>query len=615
MLKHTLALIIVCIGLEVSCLAGDPIDRIEPPFWWSGMQNQDLQLMIYGENLCQLDVSISSSSVELERVHKADNCNYLFLDLRIVSDKQSFEFPIDFKNDNQSFTSTYSIKEKNKPIITDGFDQSDAIYLITPDRFANGDPSNDDIDGYKELANRKEDYGRHGGDLKGINDQLGYIRDIGFSAIWLNPILENDMPKYSYHGYACTDYYQVDKRFGSNDYYQTFVANAQRAGLKVIMDMIVNHCGLHHWWMEDQPFDDWINKWDQYTETSHKKLTLQDPNASKYDRKVYNDGWFVTTMPDMNQRNPFLAKYLIQNSIWWTQFLGLNGIRMDTYSYANNQFMVDWVDALASEFPDLSIVGEEWNENASVVAYWQADKWSVDSLESELEFLMDFPLNQTVPKAFSEEEGWGTGLVKIYNSVAMDFLYPSPHNLLIFPDNHDMSRIYTLLDEDLRKLKMVTTLYLTMRGIPQFYYGTEILKTSPKERNDGKIRSDYPGGWEGDEINAFEGIGLTADQKDYKNFLTEMLEWRSEEAVIHHGKLTHFVPFDGMYVYFRHNAKDAFMVIHNKNEKTSTLKLDRFEEILKDYNSGVNILDAEEVFDLGSSLEVEGMSATVLELR
>ncbi len=612
--RFSLSLIIFSI-VFCGLYAKQPEIQIEPPFWINNLKNDTVQLMVYGPDICKYNFKLQDNRVDLIKKHNANNCNYVFLDVKILENQSEFEFVIQIDQRKEKYFYTYQIKEKRTPERINGFDQSDAIYLITPDRFSDGDSTNNNVQGYTEKANRNEGGGRHGGDLKGIKQHLDYIQNLGFTSIWLNPILENNMEKYSYHGYSCTNYYKVDPRFGSNLEYQEFVEKAHAKDLKVIMDMIVNHCGLEHWWIDDLPFENWLNTWDSYTETSHQKLTLQDPNASDYDKKVYTDGWFVPTMPDLNQRNPFLERYLIQNAIWWTDYLGLNGIRMDTYSYSDKDFMNRWVDALMKEFPGLSIVGEEWNENASVISFWMDGKKSQTENNSNLEFLMDFPLTLAMPEALNEDESWGKGLIKIYQALAKDFQYPSPENLLIFPDNHDMPRLYSLLNEDLEHLKIATAIYLTTRGIPQFYYGTEILMTSPVHRDDGKIRSDFPGGWKGDPVNAFNDEELNEDQLEFKNYLTDLLKWRKTANLVHKGQLTHFVPFDGFYVYFRHQGDDALMVIVNKNIEQTELKLNRFNEFLSSYKSGVNVIDENESYDIQESISVPPKMVTILKLE
>ncbi|MCL4167580.1 UNVERIFIED_CONTAM: hypothetical protein GTU68_011791, partial [Idotea baltica] len=399
---------------------------------------------VYGTNIGDLLPKTTHPGVNIERVSRVSNPNYLFVDLKITATARAGSVLFSFtRNGQEVLQQEWQLLDRNQdPAMRKGFDNADVLYLITPDRFANGNPDNDNIAGMREKANRETLGGRHGGDIAGMRQHLDYIHDLGFTAIWINPLLENDMEAYSYHGYSTTDFYRVDPRFGSNEEYQLLAAESREKGVKVIMDMIVNHCGLKHWWMKDLPSEDWINTWGEYTQTNHRKTVLQDPHASVIDKKVFADGWFVPTMPDLNQRNPFMATYLIQNSIWWTEYLGLAGIRMDTYPYPDEDFMAEWTRRVMAEFPYLNIVGEEWFENPSTVAYWQAGKDNPNGYTSYLPSLMDFPLQQAFIKALNEEEAFKSGWINAYEMLAQDFLYADPMNLVVFPDNHDMSRIF-----------------------------------------------------------------------------------------------------------------------------------------------------------------------------
>ncbi|MGK0363716.1 MAG: glycosidase [Saprospiraceae bacterium] len=611
-MKNTFLLLLFCLCTTFSF--GQNVERIEPANWWVGMKHNKIQLLIHGEKIADLKPMINYPDVSLRQIIQVENPNYLFLNITIGENAKAGEIAIDFyKNDKKVTTKPFSLLEREKGEI-DGFDASDAIYLITPDRFVNGEKENDSIDGLKEKVNRSNKGGRHGGDIAGIRQSLDYIKGLGFTAVWLNPLLENDMEEYSYHGYSTTDFYKVDERFGSNEEYQTLAREGRAKGLKLIMDMIVNHCGSNHWWMNDLPSSDWINQWEEYTETNHRKAITQDPYASESDTKVFTDGWFVRTMPDLNQRNEFMATYLIQNSIWWVEYLKLSGIRMDTYPYPDQEFMSDWTMAMMYEYPTLNIVGEEWSDNPAIVSYWQKGKVNSNGYTSELKSLMDFPVQVAMVKALTVEENWSGGLMDLYKIIAQDFLYADPMNLVTFPDNHDMTRFYKQVNEDFDIWKQGIAIVTTMRGIPQMYYGTEILMTSPKDRDDGIIRSDFPGGWEGDEVDVFAGKGLTAQQKEATAYIKKLLTWRKTATALHTGKLKHFVPKDGVYVYFRYDDNQKVMVILNKNETASQLDLSRFSEMFEGERKGRNALSEQE-FLLTGELEVEGKSATILELK
>lgn len=592
------------------------VDRVEPLFWWTGMKNPSLQLMVHGEDIGAAAVSLSYPGVSLESVSRVENPNYLFINLNIGAGTRPGRFDLHFRTTKkQLITYSYELKERGKnAAAVEGFNGSDVIYLITPDRFANGDPLNDAVEGMKEQPDRSDKDGRHGGDLKGITGHLDYLKAMGFTAVWLNPVLENNMTRTSYHGYSTTDFYKVDPRFGTNEEYRQLSDELKKRGMKLIMDMIFNHCGSEHWWMDDMPMPDWINNYPEYKITSHRRTVHQDPYASETDRAAMTDGWFVPTMPDLNQRNPFVATYLIQNSIWWIEYVGLNGIRQDTWPYPDKHMMADWTARVLDEYPDFNIVGEEWSLNPSVVSYWQKGKVNADGYRCYLPSLMDFPLQHAVSQGLASEENWDNGLIRIYETLANDFVYANAAGLVIFPDNHDMQRFYTQVNEDPSLAKMAVAFFLTTRGIPQLFYGTEILMSSPGEKQDGIIRSDFPGGWAGDAVNAFTGAGLTNKQKDMQNYLKSILHWRKEKEVIHSGKLMHFAPQDGIYVYFRYNEKEAVMVVLNKNGEERTLSTDRFQEITAPYKSGKDVVSQAQIDDL-NRIRVPARSAMIIELK
>ena len=598
----------------ISLFGQNRVQRIDPPNWWIGMEHSQIQILLYGDNIAELQTNINYEGVNLLSQMQLENPNYLFLNVAIAPTANAGNVVIQL-NDKGS-----EVEQHNFPIYQredgrtalEGFNSTDAIYLITPDRFANGDPTNDNLPKLKEKINRSLKGGRHGGDIAGIDQHLDYIKNLGFTAIWLNPLLENDMETYSYHGYSTTDFYKVDERFGSNEDYKKMVDRMRSMDLKLIMDMIVNHCGSNHWWMDDLPSQDWINQWETYTETNHRKTLLQDPYASDVDRKQFTDGWFVPTMPDLNQRQPQMAKYLIQNSIWWVEYLGLAGIRMDTYPYPDMDFMTDWTEAMMLEYPDLNIVGEEWYEEPTIVSYWQKGKNNPNGYESALKSVMDFPLQTRVKEALTDEEGWKTGWVRVYELLAQDFLYPDPQNLVIFPDNHDMSRIYSQVNEDYDLYRQAIAFFATMRGIPQYYYGTEILMQNRGTSDHGVIRSDFPGGWAGDAVNGFTGEGLTAQQQEAQTFMRNLLHWRQTASAVHSGKLKHFIPMDGIYVYFRYDEEQRVMVIFNKNDEAKTLELDRFAEVLKGHGQAANIITGEP-HSLLKPIELKGKDVKILQ--
>lgn len=592
------------------------INRIEPPFWWTGMKNPDLQVMLYGKDLAPLEVRVEKEGIKINAIHRLQNPNYLFVDLEISEGASAGIFEISLlKNGEIIRKIDYELKTReSNSALRKGFDNSDLIYLITPDRFANGDEKNDEIAGLREGKNRSAEYGRHGGDIRGIINHLDYIRDMGFTAIWLNPVLENDQPQWSYHGYATTDYYRVDPRFGTNEEYLELAEKARSMGIKLIMDMIVNHCGSFHWWMQDPPSDDWINfQGGPYQQTNHRKISLFDPYAAPRDRQIMEEGWFVPTMPDLNQHQPFMATYLIQNSIWWIEYARLAGIRQDTYSYAFRDFLADWSCAIMEEYPNFNIVGEEWVMDKNIISYWQRGKINHDGYQSCLPSLMDFPLNSYLHQGLREEETWGQGIIKLYENLGSDFLFPEPNNLVIFPDNHDMSRLFTQLNEDYDLYKMAIAYILTMRGIPQIYYGTEILMSNPGTESHGIIRSDFPGGWNGDQVNGFTGDGLNPKQKDAQDFLKKLAFWRKSKKSIQIGGLTHYVPENGVYVYFRYFENERIMIIINKNKEAINLGLNRFSDSMSGSKAGTEIISGQ-YYELQEHLPLEPRSVSIIEL-
>ncbi|WP_167617087.1 glycoside hydrolase family 13 protein [Maribellus sediminis] len=611
-MRKLFALVILLISLHVGA---QTIDRVEPPHWWAGMKSTELQLMVHGTDISNLDVSFDYPGVDLESVSKVENPNYLFIDLKLAKDVKPSAFDIHFKTGKEEvFSYSYELRERNpNSAEREGFNPSDVICLITPDRFVNGDPSNDEVEGMKEGLNRADKWGRHGGDIQGIINALDYLQNLGYTAVWLNPVLENDMPGSSYHGYATTDFYKVDARYGGNEAYLRLKKELDKRGMKLIMDMIFNHCGSEHWWMRDMPMKDWLNNYPEIKITNHRRTVNQDPYASDVDISGMVDGWFVTAMPDMNQQNPFLAKYLIQNSIWWIEYEGLEGIRQDTWPYPDKNMMSDWTKAVLEEYPNFNIVGEEWSLNPAIVSYWQEGQNNRDGYKNYAPSMMDFPLQSAVSEGLKNEETWGTGLIQIYEMLANDFLYPDPEILTIFPDNHDMSRFFVQVGEDVDLLKMGVAFFLTTRGIPQIYYGTEILMRHDGSEH-GDIRADFPGGWEGDAVNAFTGEGLSEAAKDMQNYVATIQNWRKTASVIHSGKLKHFAPEEGTYVYFRYTKDAAVMVVLNKNGEAKTLKTDRFNEVISAYTSGKEIISGSTINDI-SSVNVPARSAAIIELK
>lgn len=560
------------------------IRKIEPAYWWAGMKNPELQILLYGDDISSAEVSLSCTDVLLKEVVKQENPDYLLLYVDL-SDAVPQTFDIRLRQGKKTTTVPYELKRRvRKGEDIEGFTARDVLYLIMPDRFANGDPDNDIIPGMLEDRVDRDDLNaRHGGDLKGIAERLDYLSDLGVTAVWLNPVQENDMKEGSYHGYAITDYYRIDRRFGSNEDFKQLVDEAHERNLKVVMDMIFNHCGSENYLFKDRPSENWFNNRSQYVQTSFKTAGVQDIHASDYERGVATDGWFSRVMPDFNQRNRHVARYLIQSSIWWIEFAGINGIRQDTHPYADFDFMSEWCKEVAAEYPNFNIVGETWLNSNVLVSFWQKDSKLAAPRNSHLSTVMDFPLQGLVNQAFDEETGdWGGGLYRLYDYLTQDHVYADPMNLLVFLDNHDTSRFYRTREqtEDIVRYKQALTFLLTTRGIPQIYYGTEVLMSGDKGKGDGELRRDFPGGWEDDGPGCFTGPGRSPLQKEAFEFTRKLLHWRRGNEVIGKGSLKHFSISSGTYVYERKYGDRSVVVIMNGTDKAQELDLSPYKEIL-----------------------------------
>ena len=590
--------------------------KVDPAFWWSGMQETELQLMIYGDGIANYTPSITASDVTIKESVRLASPNYqiIYLD---ISESKPQQFDILFTNGNKQLTYQYELKERDaKRKNIDTFNSSDVLYLVMPDRFANGNEANDNIKmkmPYK--VNRSDPNGRHGGDIEGISNNLDYLSDLGVTAVWLNPVLENDMAGGSYHGYATTDYYNVDPRFGTNEEYAQLVTDANQKGLKVVMDIIFNHCGSDHHWVTDVPSADWFNNMGEYVETSHIKEVYFDNYASDYDTKKLTDGWFVPTMPDLNQRNRHVAKYLIQNSIWWIEYTGINGIRQDTYPYADYDMMIDWCEAVDKEYPQYNIVGEAWLNNPIGTAFWQQDSKLNNKKNTQLKTVMDFKLMGLSHSAFSEETGdWGGGLYNIYEHMSYDYIYPDIYHVLRFLDNHDTDRFLKEMPSDLLTYKQAITFLLTIPGIPQLYYGTELLMHGSKGRSDGDIRLDVPGGWADDKENHFTKEGRSDLQNEAFSFLQKILKWRNGNDIIANGKMKHYAVQNGVYLYERYLDNKKVVVVMNGTTKDVEIELDRYAETLGDNPQGLDVV-SNQTIQLSNPLTLTPRQTIILELN
>lgn len=584
-MKHKWLLFVFALTcLNVFGAQGSIIKKTAPEFWWAGMKNPELQILLYGEQISNADVTLTGKGVILKEVVKQENPNYLLLYLDLTeADAQTLT--IRLKQGKKLTEIPYELKARiRKGEDIKGFTAEDVLYLVMPDRFANGNQENDIIKGMKEsTTDRNNLYARHGGDLQGIANHLTYISDLGATAIWLNPTQENDMKEGSYHGYAITDYYQIDRRFGTNQEFKELVKQAHSQGLKVVMDMIFNHCGNENYLFADKPSKEWFNFSSNYVQTSFKTANVMDIHASNYERRIATDGWFASVMPDFNQRNRHVARYLIQNSIWWIEYAGINGIRQDTHPYADFDFMSQWCKEVNEEYPYFNIVGETWLNSNVQIAYWQKDSKIAAPKNSYLPTVMDFPLQGLMNQAFDEETGeWGGGLYRLYDYLSQDLVYANPMGLLTFLDNHDTSRFAA--DEDkannLTRYKQALAFMLTTRGIPQIYYGTEILMSGNKGNGDGALRRDFPGGWKGDELNAFSEKGRTALQNEAFNYTRKLLQWRKGNLAVTKGNMKHFSIRQGVYVYQREYNGQSVVVFMNGTNSSQELELTPYREVL-----------------------------------
>ncbi|HUW92258.1 MAG TPA: glycoside hydrolase family 13 protein [Bacteroidales bacterium] len=612
--SYRLVIIGLLLTTSATSIFSQKIERIEPPSWFIGMKEPVVQLMVYGKDLGSFDVSTDYPGASVTTVIKTDNPNYLFVNLNISGSALPGTVTLTFTCVKTSLTHDFPLLEKPSGAIK-GFDASDVIYLLMPDRFANGDPSNDNVEEMLEKADRSNPGGRHGGDLKGISDHLDYFKNLGVTGLWLNPFLENNQQHSSYHGYSTTDFYRTDPRFGSNEEFRQLVTKAHSMGLKVVMDMIFNHIGSGHWWMKDLPSKDWVHQFDKFTRTNYKASTYMDPYAAESDVRLMEQGWFDVTMPDLNQSNPLVETYLAQNSLWWIAYSGLDGIRMDTYPYSEPNMMSRWAKRVIDEFPGFFIVGEVWYDEPAHTSYWALNKKNSDGYRSNLPSLTDLPLCFATHTAFTGPASANDGMSKLYTLLSQDFLYPEPMRNVIFLDNHDMTRFYTETGKSLDVYKMALSFIMTTRGIPQFYYGTEIVMEGDKNRGDGFLRENFPGGWPGDAKNAFNGQNLSETEKEAFDFTKRVLDWRRDKEVIHHGKLKQFIPENGLYVYFRYNEKESVMIILNNSEKESrTITKERYREAMEGFTRGYDVITGENVDDL-TSFSVTPKTAMIIELK
>lgn len=593
------------------------ITRIEPENWFAGMKNPQVQLMVYGHNIREAQVSTDYPGAKIDSLVRLDSPNYLLIYINLNGAKPG-NMPLTFTQGGSKKRVMYAIKPRTmQGENRKGFTNADVLYMLMPDRFANGNPKNDVVKGMRdELCNRNEPSLRHGGDIEGIRQHLDYFKELGVTALWFTPLLENDRPadegKYStYHGYATTNYYRVDPRFGTNDDYKALVSEAHQKGLKVVMDMIFNHCGDYHPWNLDAPSKDWFNNPNYGLQTSYKLTPVLDPYASKVDMRETVDGWFVKSMPDLNQRNPHLMRYLIQNSEWWIETVGIDGIRMDTYPYADRDAMALWMKTLNDEYPNFNTVGETWVTEPAYTAAWQKDS-KLSKTNSNLKTVMDFAFFDRLSMAKHEEtDDWWKGLNRIYNVLCYDYLYTNPSSVMAFIENHDTDR-FLGNGKDSTALKQAYALLLTMNRIPQLYYGTEVLMNGTKEVTDGNVRKDFPGGFPGDTHNCFTREGRTRAENAMFDWTSRLLHWRQGNEAISKGKQTQFIPWHGVYVLARQYKGKNVMTILNGKRQTAKMEVGRYVEIIGTHATARNVITGQAV-DLSKDIELTPRETLIIE--
>jgi len=598
--------------LLISFSLSAQVSKIEPPFWWEDMHNSSLMITLYGDDLAAYDVA--SKSLKISNVVRLENENYLFVYVDLANTKAgNYELTL-HHNNKESIAIPYTINSRREgSALRQGYTSADFIYLIMPDRFANGNPANDAHTKLNEKPNRKDPWGRHGGDLQGIIDRLDYIEDLGVTAIWNTPVVEDNDPKGSYHMYAASDVYQIDRRFGTNETYKKLSSEMHKRDMKLIMDYVVNHWSLEHYMIKDLPSSDWINQWENFTPSSHAKEIFTDPYAAEIDKKEMVDGWFVESMPDLNQKQPQLLKYLTQNAIWWIEYADLSGFRVDTYPYNSRDEVTAWSKAIMDEYPNFSIVAESWVMNPVHLSYWQKDSpiAALGGFNSHVTHVKDFALYGAVHQIFNEETpSWDQKMNKIYKVLQNDFLYANPNNLMVFLENHDTTRINEITP-NFGDYKIVTTLMATVRGTPQTYYGTEIGMRGLKENGDADLRRDFPGGWKEDTRSAFVASERTERENRYYDFTSKLFNWRKNESVIHHGKTMHFSPKNEVYTYFRYTKDKTIMVVLNANKEAQTISFSRFGERIGNTKSGKEVF-TDEIISFTKPIAVPAKSIKII---
>ncbi len=613
-MKRLSFILLIFITLQVNAKTQLWVKRLEPTFWWTEMHNAQLQLMFYGDKIAEVSIFIDYPGIKIDRKALTDNPNYVFLYLDIDKNTKPGKFNIVLQKGKIKQTITYELKTRRQNSSDRlSYTEADAIYLLMPDRFANGNTANDSVPGYFQGVHREIPGARHGGDIEGIISKIPYIADLGATALWTTPLFENNDLAYSYHHYGCTDYYKIDPRLGKNEDYPRMVETCHTNGLKAIIDVVPNHCCSQHWWLKDLPAKDWFNVWPTYTSSNYRMTAWTDTHASEADLYKLTHGWFAPNMPDFNLNNPLLFDYLKQVYVFWIEYANIDGMRVDTYPYNDIHVASRFIQSIRDEYPKMNVVGECWVKTPAQIAYYQSGNNNKDGFDSKLTSVMDFCLKDVFCETFNEPESWEGGMSRFYLHFAQDFVYPNPNLIMNFLDNHDIDRYSTAIKRDIRKYKMALAVLTTVRGYPQIYSGNEILIDGIAGSYEGN-RFDFPGGWKTDKHNAFTPEGRTAEENEIFNYTKILLNYRKNNPVLQNGKMKQFIPENGLYVFFRYNNDKTIMVIANNNQSDSNLQLNRFTEMLTGKTTGTEISNAK-IYSLQNQLSIPAKTVLVLEIR
>ena len=606
----------ICLFFTAQLEAKTPVfvQRVEPTYWWTGMNQSEFQLMLYGIEINAADISINYPGVSISRTEFTDNSNYVFLYLKVAKETLPGKFNIVIKKASRIQKIIYELKARRAGSANRlSFTEADAFYLLMPDRFVNGNTMNDTVQGYHQGVHREIPGARHGGDIDGIISKIPYLADLGITTLWTTPLFDNNDTNYSYHHYACSDYYKIDPRLGKNEDYKRLSEACHSNGLKLVIDVVPNHCGSSHWWMNDMPAKDWLNKWDTYTSSNYRMTAWTDPHASESDKFRLTHGWFAPNMPDLNLQNPLLFDYLRQVYVFWIETANIDGMRVDTYPYNDIKTAARFIQSIRDEYPNMNVVGECWVKTPAEIAYYQSGNNNKDGFDSRLTSVMDFCLKDVLYSTFTETESWDHGLARFYAHYAQDFVYPNTNMIMNFLDNHDIERYTTMTKGDVRKYKMGLAMLIAARGYPQIYYGTEIMMDGVAGSYEGQ-RFDFPGGWSEDNRNAFTIEGRRNAENEVFSYLKTLLNYRKNNPVLQNGLMKQFIPENGIYVFFRYNKEKTLMIIANNNMQVKDLDLKRFNEMLSGKTEGLEITTSK-AYQLSKPISIMAKTVIIIEVK